>query len=455
MIFRTLFSVVLLMPAVLQAQERIEPRSAFGINFDYARFSDNDSSHYLELYFACYPQLVTLRKTEGRYAGYVEIRSTLRARGTDSIVAANRSLIPISVPDTSSAAYRNTLVGQLTYSIPAGPYDLSIVAIDSFAVSRRDSFLVPLDIPRASDGLVMSDVELCSAIRQSSNTADPFYKNSHEVVPNPGLLFGAASNPVIFHYVELYNLNVREMYTIKTVLADARGTPISEHSRKRKFGVERAVDVGTTAATKLPSGKYHFQIVVLDSSLQAIQRTEKVFYAYNPGVVVTPASQAEMMETELSGLTAEELGREFEYARYLATREEIDTFSEITSPEGRREFLARFWSEVAQGKAGYEPISRSDYLLRAQKTNDKFRGLSREGWKTDRGRVYLLYSEPDEIERRPSSESGKPYEIWSYYQIENGVTFIFVDRTGFGDYTLVHSTKRGELRDDNWQRLLQ
>ena len=455
MIFRTLFLVVLVVPAILQAQDRIEPRSAFGINFDYARFCDNDSTHYLELYFACYPQLVTLQRIENRYGGYVEIRSALRARGTDSVVTANRSLIPISVPDTSSAVYRNTLVGQLTYRIPSGAYDLSIVAIDSYSVSRRDSFHVPLDIVEPADGLTMSDVELCSAIRQSSNTDDPFYKNSHEVVPNPGLLFGAATNPVIFHYVELYNLNVRETYTIKTILADSRGVPVSEHSRIRKFGVERAVDVGTTAATKLPSGKYRFQVVVLDSLLRILQRTEKTFYAYNPGLAMTQASQAEMMETELSGLTAEELGTEFEYARYLATREEIDTFSEITSPEGRREFLAKFWSEVAQGKLGHDPISRSDYLFRTQRANDKFRGLSKEGWKTDRGRVYLLYSDPDEIERRPSSESGKPYEIWSYYQIENGVTFIFVDRTGFGDYTLVHSTKRGELRDDNWQRLLQ
>jgi hypothetical protein len=67
----------------------------------------------------------------------------------------------------------------------------------------------------------------------------------------------------------------------------------------------------------------------------------------------------------------------------------------------------------------------------------------------------ILYAEPDEIERFPSSTSEKPYEIWHYYSIENGVEFIFVDRSAFGDYILVHSTKRGELRDDQWQRYLQ
>jgi len=81
--------------------------------------------------------------------------------------------------------------------------------------------------------------------------------------------------------------------------------------------------------------------------------------------------------------------------------------------------------------------------------------IGREGWEIDRGRVYILHGEPDEIERMPSSEDRKPYEIWHFYQIENGVQFIFVDRSGFGDYLLVHSTKRGELQDPTWERYLR
>jgi hypothetical protein len=78
-----------------------------------------------------------------------------------------------------------------------------------------------------------------------------------------------------------------------------------------------------------------------------------------------------------------------------------------------------------------------------------------DGWRSDRGRVYILYAEPDEIERFPSSENAKPYEIWYYHQIEGSVQFIFVDRTGFGNYRLVHSTKRGELQDEEWERNLR
>jgi hypothetical protein len=95
------------------------------------------------------------------------------------------------------------------------------------------------------------------------------------------------------------------------------------------------------------------------------------------------------------------------------------------------------------------------YLHRITVANQRYTAMGREGWRSDRGRTLVLYAEPDEIERVPSSDQSKPYEIWHFYAIENGVDFVFVDRSGFGDYILVHSTKRGELRDDSWQRYLQ
>ncbi|UCH65583.1 MAG: GWxTD domain-containing protein, partial [Ignavibacterium sp.] len=67
-------------------------------------------------------------------------------------------------------------------------------------------------------------------------------------------------------------------------------------------------------------------------------------------------------------------------------------------------------------------------------------------------RVYLIYGEPSEIDRYPNQTDSRPYEIWSYQDIEGGVIFIFADLTGFSDYLLIHSTKRGELRDDSWER---
>lgn len=455
MIRTLLIALIVFADSGLFAQDRIVPQSSLVINFDFARFRDSDSSDYLELYFACFPQLVTLSRGATGYQGYLNISVSINHKVSGAQESLRRAIIPLFVTDTSDAGFRNTLVTQMGILAGPGSYVMTIQAVDSLAPTRRDSLVVEFSTGRIPSGLSTSDIQLCSSIRQSSNTTDPFYKNSHEVVPNPTLLFGAANYPVLFHYAELYGLDPGQTYTVKTVIADAMGKPLQENSKQRKYGVVNAVEVGTTNATKLTSGKYRFQLYVLNAMAQPLVRTEKSFYAYNPQLVSPAVSEAAMQETALSGLTSEELNAEFDYARYHATQDEIRTFGQITTESGKREFLGKFWSEVAEGRLGHFPISRNEYLSRVKKAGERYRALSREGWKTDRGRVLLLYGEPEEIDRHPSSEGGKPYEIWSYYQVENGVVFVFVDRTGFGDYILVHSTKRGELRDDDWQRLLQ
>ena len=81
-----------------------------------------------------------------------------------------------------------------------------------------------------------------------------------------------------------------------------------------------------------------------------------------------------------------------------------------------------------------------------------YRGTFVDGWKTDRGRILLVYSKPDEIERFPSSSDSREYHIWHYYSLQGGIYFIFADKRNMGDLELVHSNARGELYDPDWRR---
>jgi len=94
-------------------------------------------------------------------------------------------------------------------------------------------------------------------------------------------------------------------------------------------------------------------------------------------------------------------------------------------------------------------------MERVQIANKRYSAAKKEGWKTDRGRVYILYGEPSEYERFPSDLETRPYEIWRYNEMEGGVYFIFADIKGFSDYELLTSTKRGELNDEYWQQKIQ
>jgi len=98
--------------------------------------------------------------------------------------------------------------------------------------------------------------------------------------------------------------------------------------------------------------------------------------------------------------------------------------------------------------------SRRQFLDRVNESNQRFRHMGKPGWKTDRGRVLIVYGKPDEIDRNPSNMEVKPYISWRYNQIYGGVEFIFADRTGFGSYELIHSTYYKEIQNPNWQNEL-
>ena len=72
-------------------------------------------------------------------------------------------------------------------------------------------------------------------------------------------------------------------------------------------------------------------------------------------------------------------------------------------------------------------------LLELAYADDHFSVLG-PGWRSDRGRIYIQYGPPDQVESRPMNLDSAAYEIWTY--IREGRRFVFVDYGGFGRYEL-------------------
>ena len=149
-----------------------------------------------------------------------------------------------------------------------------------------------------------------------------------------------------------------------------------------------------------------------------------------------------------------QLDKEFDEARYVSTSSERDQYKTLVGADAKRRFLFEFWKRLDSNPVSGTDDFRTQYLERVAYANQHFSVGNGEGWKTDCGRVYIMYGKPDEIDRHPNESDTKPYEIWYYNSIEGGVSFDFVDRTGFGDYMLENSTARNEIHNDNWQQYL-
>jgi GWxTD domain-containing protein len=450
-------TAALLMCLVSSASAQQPVSTRFVMDLDYARFKYDSSQCYLELYYGFYPQLVTMRQeANGAREGFIRFDVELTHKATGETALSEHFVVPVSTIDTSVAASSMSLVSATGYALDHGGYILFARALDSLNQSRRDSIVLDIELEPPADSISLSDLELCSNITRSDETSSLFHKNSLEVVPNPALVFGALGMPVVFSYAEIYNAQPGQTYTLKSSVINGSGATVKESSRPKTYSSVNVVEAGTMNIASLESGRYSFRLEILDETGETLlAERQKIFYIYNPHIQPSLDTRVSAKASELAGLGTEELSREFRYAQYVSTDQVRSLFEKLTAEEGMREFLATMWAGVEAGRMGREPITRVDYLRRVSTANQRYRAFNREGWQTDRGRAYIMYGEPDQVDRYPMQESSKPYEIWHFYQIENGVEFVFVDRTGFNEYILVHSTKRGELRDETWARYLQ
>jgi len=119
---------------------------------------------------------------------------------------------------------------------------------------------------------------------------------------------------------------------------------------------------------------------------------------------------------------------------YIASSGEVKEM--LTAKIGERE---RLWNEFWESKDP-TPEDRINefkiaYFERVDFANRNFsRGSLFEGWRTDRGKVYIILGPPDNIVDEPFNPSGSAYQIWYYY--EKGYNLIFVQRYMTGDYQL-------------------
>jgi hypothetical protein len=95
-------------------------------------------------------------------------------------------------------------------------------------------------------------------------------------------------------------------------------------------------------------------------------------------------------------------------------------------------------------EAFYARIAEAD-----RRFTDQQRG-SRQGWRTDMGRIYIRMGEPVEILRRSQVGLAAPYQVWRF-QGAREMWYVFVDRTNFGSYELVASSDPKEPSRASWE----
>jgi len=426
----------------------------FPLKVDYASFiSSNHGKTYTEVYVSIYQSDLTYQIEDSLQVAHFS--HTLKIAYNDSII----QNVKRQYKNTERLGVKILNFRQFNDVFPfefeSGIYELTVIAYDEVA-DKKGEYSLTLTIPEYKSDISISDVELATEISKATQKSNFSNKNNVKIIPNPSRVYGLIQ-PILYFYFEVYNLTLNEdgynRYRFHYYISDNEGQIVRDFPEKIKSNSSKIIaETGGTNVIALPANNYFLNVEVEDMNSQEKIFTRKEFHVDQPlrdtGIAKTtvPATGYELY----MNYTKDELIDEFEKSRYVAVQQEIDIFYGLDE-EGMKKFLAEFWKRRDPDPTTEVNEFKTYYFKNLEYTESNFSNTFKEGWKTDRGRILLVYGKPDEIERYPSTIDTIPYEIWQYYNLEGGSIFVFADISGFGNFQLIHSTYRNEIRDPNWR----
>jgi GWxTD domain-containing protein len=136
---------------------------------------------------------------------------------------------------------------------------------------------------------------------------------------------------------------------------------------------------------------------------------------------------------------------------YIISDDERQAWMRLATDDEREQFIEQFWLRRDPTPETVENEFKEEHYRRIAYANQRY-ASGIPGWKTDRGRIYITYGPPDEIEdhssggtyQRPPEQGGGttsvfPFQQWRYRWIEGigtNVIIEFVDPTMTGEFRM-------------------
>ncbi len=174
-------------------------------------------------------------------------------------------------------------------------------------------------------------------------------------------------------------------------------------------------------------------------------------FAQDPSKSQDPMDKPRNVKPELKKAYKDWLEKD---VTYVITDEERKAFKKLATDDERERFIEEFWRRRDPDPDTDENEFKEEYYERIAYANEHF-ASGIPGWKSDRGRIWIMYGKPDERETHPSggnyerpsydgggSTTTYPFEIWFYRYLAgvgSGVEIEFVDPTGSGEYRIARN----------------
>ena len=274
------------------------------------------------------------------------------------------------------------------------------------------SFADSLLVPALGERPALSLLQLAAGVAVDSATG------GLSVIPNPTRRYSADGLDRVYVYFEAYNLSPEsDSYQVRTSVLSRTAEPETlvqgAPTVKPLTGDAVGSVVGVSVAGLAP-GPYAVDLEVTELPSGASARRQAEFVV--AGVERGPGGVVPGLElTELEK-------RYYRSLEYVATRRELAYYNTL-SDSGKEGYLASFWNR-----------HNLTEFARRMETAQRYQTARTPGLETDRGRVYVKYGEPDQVDNLVIEVDRSSREYWHYYNL--GYTFVFIDVRGDNNYRL-------------------
>jgi GWxTD domain-containing protein len=415
------FLLIILCAANLPAQlgnvsafDLDEPR--FNVDVAAFRTADTDQAR-LEIYYQVYNDGLKFFKKKDEFIANYELNVVILGEDNKQLNGTSVERI-YRLNDYRATRNRNDyLINLVALKIGVGKYKLVAKLIDKNTnkISTVEREFEVKSLFRDENDI--SDIEFVREVMELDSTPSRFDKGEKRIIPAVSRQYGADIGQISM-YFELYHDSDKDKDArLFFDIYDERDKKVYDDDFELKLNKPVIRFIKHVPLDNFMPGEYQVRVTLAENNGKAIASTKADF----------------SVAWSLQALITNDYDLAVEQLKFVARKPDLDKLKKA-SPEKREEAFLEFWKSKDPTPETPENELMEKYYARIQFANRAFSSIHKDGWKTDMGMVYIIYGEPDQVERHPFELSSKPYQVWYYYSLSR--TFGFVDENGTGEYFL-------------------
>ena len=433
---------------------------AVRVFIDHQTFYNSETGPYLEVVFSFEGKsMKTVKNSGGQYMAQAKCNVFI-SQGTQVFQFAkfNANSTPSLLPKATD------FMSVERFPLADGTYEMTVEVADA-----NDSLAAPLvhtekiEISHLSEGCFFSDIAFISAFTNTIQE-NAFSKAGYDLIPYVSNYYPTSLDGLIL-YAELYNsrklLGKKVSFAYTLCITDALQNEMPNSKRIIRAEADEVLPLlQTIDISNLTTGEYKVKLEMLDREGKVVC-TQFRNFTRNKILedTYTPPSSQDLSNTFVAKYTnSDSLYAHIRSCLPIAESVERNTIDNVLKNldlKTRQSFMYTFW--YRRNSTNPEK-AWNDYYKDVVAVQKEFGTRIKEGWQTDRGRVYLQYGKPSTRIVRNSDPDYWPFEIWHYYTTNTGLRdrrFLFYNTSLNYDMELLHSDIPNEIRNFDWKNLVR